>query len=110
LAARLKTNIKRYDQDFKEKFLKDWKKSGKSILIFAKENGINKQTAYNWIKKENRIKFGSGFVKMPIPENLSSISFENKLIIEKGDIKIYLPLNINNEIFQTIINTLRNII
>ena len=103
-----KKNRKHYSKEFIQNFLQDWKKSGKSIYPFAKEKGVCGQTALRW-SKGFKPTSRSGFVKMLIPKDLSLNSFGNNFIIEKGDMKVYVPLHIDGESLQTILNTLRSI-
>ena len=81
----------RISREEKAKRLEDWKQSGKSAWAYAKENGINPQTFCGWVKREAQK--ASGFVEIservkPKPEPLQEI------LIEKGDIKIHIPLSV----------------
>ena len=71
--------------------LEDWRESGKGAWAYAKENGILPQTFCGWVRQE--VKSKSGFVeilkvKKPRQEALQEI------LIEKGEIKIHIPLSV----------------
>ena len=81
----------RISREEKAKRLEDWKQSGKSAWAYAKENGINPQTFCGWVKRETQK--ASCFVEIservkPKPEPL------HEILIEKGDIKIHIPLSL----------------
>jgi transposase-like protein len=44
----------KYSREEKAKYLEDWKQSGKSLWVYAKESGINPQTFNTWTKKSER--------------------------------------------------------
>ena len=79
----------KYSKKEKGIWIEDWKRSGKSVWAYAKENGLIPQTFARWIKLESERK--SGFVE--IPSELKPIQ-AHEIRIEKGDIKIYIPLSI----------------
>jgi transposase-like protein len=89
----------RYSEEEKTKHLEDWKKGGKSARAYARENGINGQTFGKWTKRED----GTGFVEVKQAGNRASV---NEIPIEKGDLKIRLPLSMGEAelrmVFQTI--------
>ena len=78
-----------YSQEEKKKLLKDWKRSRKSISAYTRDNGLVRWTFTKWIKAERDSK--QSFVEvsqhiMPQQQQLMEI------LIEKGDVKIHIPL------------------
>jgi hypothetical protein len=69
----------------------DWKGSGQSLSAYAKANGINFQRLKKWTEvpeaKRDFIEISSPIQERPecMPE----------ILIEKGEIRIHLPLAIN---------------
>jgi hypothetical protein len=87
--------MKRYSEEEKKMWLEDWQASGKSAWAYTRANGLNLQTFLKWTKpaeeKETR------FVEVT-PEELSPAealrpmrSFQ-EILIEKGDVRIHIPL------------------
>ena len=79
----------RYSKEEKAKWLEDWRRSGKSIIAFTKENGLVRWTFTKWLKEERSSK--QGFVEVPArgvqPEQIIP-----HIVIEKGGLKIHIPL------------------
>ena len=100
--------MKMYSKEERAMWLEDWKQSKKSAWAYAKENGINVQTFINWTKAEYPNEPKQNFVEvlaastavvkqsMGIPE----------MLIEKGDVKIYIPLVINPNQLRAVIEGL----
>ena len=79
----------KFSKDEKALWLEDWKQSGKKAWAYARENGLIPQTFCSWVRHETGEK--SGFIEIPVyrkpkPEQLQEI------IVEKGDIRIHIPL------------------
>jgi len=83
----------RFSEEEKTMWLEDWRNSGKSTWAYAKENGLNLQTLKKWVKagtetKHRFVEVQSQIIKtqanatQPVPE----------ILIEKGDVKIHIPL------------------
>jgi len=72
-------------------WLEDWRKSGKGAWVYAKENGITPQTFCGWVKQEEKNK--SGFVEIPKSKKPRQEASQ-EIIIEKGEIKIHIPLSV----------------
>jgi transposase-like protein len=81
----------KFSREEKAKRLADWRQSGKSAWAYAKENGICPQTFLRWVnprkKKKNSFVEVSGKV-------LPSVESTREVLIEKGDIKIHIPLSV----------------
>ena len=73
-------------------WLEDWRQSGKSAWSYAKENGLIPQTFCGWVKRE--AKSAQGFVEIPAHKKPKQEQQHMTLLIEKGDIKIHIPLSV----------------
>jgi transposase-like protein len=78
-----------YSREEKAKLLEGWRESGKSISAYVKEKGIVRWTFTKWLKAEREGK--SGFVEVSAAA-LELIAQEPEILIEKGDVKIHIPL------------------
>ena len=72
-------------------WLEDWKQSGKKAWTYAKENGLIPQTFCSWVKREG--KPSTGFVEIPAHKKLK-LGLSQEILVEKGDIKIHIPLSV----------------
>jgi hypothetical protein len=93
-----------FSKEEKTMWLEDWKQSGKKAWTYAKENGLIPQTFCRWVKLETENV--CGFVEIPAykkprPEQ------EQKILIEKGDIKIHVPLSVMIEYPGIIMESLK---
>ena len=71
-------------------WLEDWSQSGKSAWTYAKENGINPHTFHGWVRrKEKKV---SGFVEIP-EHKMPEPELPQEILVEKGEIKIHIPLS-----------------
>jgi len=80
----------KFTEEEKAMWVDDWKQSGKSAWAYAKENNLNPQSFVKWTKSETKnkdsfVEVPSHFVQtqMPMPE----------ILIEKGELKIHIPLS-----------------
>jgi hypothetical protein len=92
-----------YSNEEKAMWLEDWKKSGKSAWAYAKEAGIVPQTFVGWTKlrTSNKHRFVEVTAKAkPTLQDAQVIS------IEKGGVKIHVPMNISNGQLRMIIDVL----
>ena len=80
-----------FSNEEKALWLKDWKQSGKNAWTYAKENGIIPQTFYGWVKREE--KGITGFVEIPVYKKPKQEETQ-VIVVEKGDIKIHIPLSV----------------
>jgi len=92
-----------YSKEEKAMWLEDWQKSGKKAWTYAKENGLIPQTFSKWIKMG--IKTKQDFVEIS-PQG-TSLFQTSEITIEKGDIKIHLPVGATGSDLRTIIECLR---
>jgi transposase-like protein len=86
--------MKQYHTEEKAKWVEGWKGSRESMSAYAKANGISPQTFTKWVKKgKERREFVE--IKKPLVKTGGTVP-PGEILIEKGDIRIHLPLNINS--------------
>jgi hypothetical protein len=90
-------------------WLEDWKTSGRSAWIYAKENGLNQQTFINWTKATDETK--QNFVEVPAVSTANAAVVKPsmgipEILIEKGEMKIYIPIMINHNQLRAVIEGL----
>jgi len=89
-----------YSKEEKAMWLEDWERSGKSAWSYAKENGLNPQTFTKWTKAETEAK--PYLIEVPAPVIRQTLLMP-EILIEKGDMKIHIPLEpVLNEIHGVI--------
>jgi len=93
--------MKKYSTEEKAMWVEDWQQSGKNAWTYAKENGLIPQTFKNWIKpREKETK--QSLVEVPI-EVLQPPRLMQEMLIEKGDMRIHIPLEpVLNELHKVI--------
>ena len=82
--------MKKYSKEEKGMWLEDWRQSGKSAWAYAKENELTPQTFVKWTKTETEAK--TCLVEVPALTIPPSLQFAQEILIEKGEIKIHIPL------------------
>jgi hypothetical protein len=92
----------KFSEEEKAMWLEDWRKSGKTAWTYAKENGLIPQTFVGWtkIKTENKPCF------VEVATKVISVGRTEEILIEKGEVKIHIPLTIGSGELRTIINVL----
>ena len=101
---------KRYTKQEIEQIIADWETSTQSISKYASENGYPFSTFYRWttIYKKGTPKTQSNrFVEIPKMQVAES-SEKQTILIEKAGIKITVPLNVEHETLQKIMNIVEN--
>ena len=91
----------------KAMWLEDWRQSGKSAWAYAKENGLNPQTFAKWAKAVTGTK--PGFVQIPMPviaPTMDAQAQAPEILIEKGDVKIHIPMAVGNSGLRAVIESL----
>jgi len=83
----------KYSKEEKEKRLDDWQRSGQSAWAYAKGNGLNPQTFVKWTKSGTEAK--NCFVEVPV-QVIKPTMHLPEILIEKGDVKIHIPLVIGS--------------
>jgi hypothetical protein len=92
-----------YSAKEKTKLLEGWRRSGKSISAYVREKGLVRWTFTKWLKAERDAEPDekSGFVEVPAAalnpmahasRILQSSRHVQEILIEKGDVKIHIPL------------------
>ena len=84
----------RYSTEEKAMILEEWKRSGKSICSYVKEKGLVRWTFTKWLKAERTA--GQGFVEVPA-KALQGPTHLPEILIEKGDVKIHIPLGLHRD-------------
>jgi len=78
-----------FSKEEKAMWLEDWRKSGKKAWTYAKENGLVPQTFVSWTKREK--KETTGFIEIqPKKEAVLQTSI---ILVEKGEMRIHVPLS-----------------
>jgi len=78
----------KYGEEEKKKWLDGWRQSGKSAWAYAKENGLNRRTFVKWTKTGKDAK--QSFIELPA--HVRPPPHPPEILVEKGDIKIRIPL------------------
>jgi hypothetical protein len=82
-----------YSEEEKAMWLEDWRQSGKSAYVYAKANGLVPWTFIRWTRTKTENK--SRFVEIPGHVLKQTLSVP-EILIEKGDVKIHIPLGIGS--------------
>jgi len=90
-------------EEEKAMWLEDWRRSGKTAWTYAKENGLVPQTFTNWTKSD--WKTGRPLVEVSA-QTLQSPRHVGEMLIEKGEIKIHIPLAVDGGELRMIIEAL----
>jgi len=95
----------RYKEEEKAKRLENWQQSGKSAWVYAKENRFNYKTLKNWISLETETK--QSFVEVPSnPVRQHIFQQPAQILIEKGDMKIHIPLCVSKNELSCVLESL----
>jgi transposase-like protein len=94
----------RYSEEKKRMWVEGWRQSGKSVWAYAKEHGLSRQSFYNWTKAKKE----PCFVELPsLPsQEAKPIAPNSEIRIEKGDLKIHIPLAMGRDELLAIIQGL----
>jgi hypothetical protein len=99
--------MKRCSEEEKEMWVEDWRGIGKSLNAYASDrrsaaNGLNAQTLKKWAAVPEK---APGFVEISsaVP---GKPPFAPEILIEKGDIKIHLPLAVKGNDLRAVIESL----
>ena len=88
-----------FSTEEKAMWVEDWLGSGKSAWAYAKENGLNPRTFVTWSKASPEAKMS--FVEVPVPM-LPPARQASEILIEKGDVKIHIPLALGSNELRTV--------
>jgi len=92
----------KFSEEEKAMWLEDWRRSGKKAWNYAKENGLIPQTFVGWTKTKTENK--PCFVEVQAED--ISVRRGEEILIEKGELKIHIPLTIGSSGLRTIIDAL----
>jgi len=93
----------KFSEEEKAMWLEDWRQSGKSAWAYANANGLSPQTFVKWTKTEAEAK--PCFVEVPVPA-IPGTQCEPEILIEKGEVKIHIPLISGNMELRAVIEWL----
>ena len=82
-----------YSAEEKARLLKRWKRSGQSISAYVREQGLVRWTFTKWLKADREGK--PRFVEVAA-EAIRPTEHKAEIVVEKGDIKIHIPLAIGS--------------
>jgi hypothetical protein len=99
--------MKRYSDEEKAMWLEDWKRSGMSAWSYAKTNGLNPVTFRNWTQQTEGQQKGLAqrFIEV-IPKEPEAAPYIPEILIEKGDVKIHIPVAIQRNDLRSIIESI----
>jgi len=83
----------KYSKEEKAMWLEDWKQSGKKAWRYAQENGLIPQTFCSWVQRETHNTSCSGFVEIPVHQKPKP-EMPQEILVEKGDLRIRIPLSV----------------
>ena len=92
----------KFSEEEKAMWVEDWRKSGKRAWTYAKENGLTPQTFVGWTKATTGKKTGL----VEVTAKAITIKSEGEILIEKGEVKIHIPLTIGSSGLRTIIDAM----
>jgi hypothetical protein len=94
--------MKRYSEEEKRMWVEDWMESGSGQYTYAKRNGLNPATLKNWAKEAGGSQdFVEVTPQLPVPMGCIP-----EILIEKGDIKVHIPVAINRQDLRAVIQSL----
>jgi transposase-like protein len=93
----------KYSEEEKAMWLEDWRQSGKNAWAYARENGLIPQTFGSWTKSGKETKQ----VLVEIPTKvIQTIHQEQEIFIEKGSMRIHIPLGIGTNELRAVMEGL----
>jgi transposase-like protein len=95
---------RKYSREEKEAFTAEWQEAGTNRTAFARTHGINVQTFMNWTKGSKPQ--GRKFVQLAVPGKGED---GGQIIIEKGNMRILLPLQTESEVLCRIFRSMESI-
>jgi transposase-like protein len=80
-----------YSKEEKAILLEEWRESGKSISAYVKEKGLVRWTFHKWLKAERA---GTPCFVEVTTQAIAPLTCKPEIRIEKGGIKIHIPLSV----------------
>jgi transposase-like protein len=102
----------KYSDEEKAMWLEDWKRSGTSAWSYAKANGLNPATFKNWtrqaegLRAEGQAKGAAQRFIEVIPQEPEAAPYIPEILIERGDIKIHIPVAMQRNDLRSIIESI----
>jgi transposase-like protein len=78
-----------YSRKEKARLLEGWRQSRKSISAYVREQGLVRWTFTKWVKAERDMK--SRLTEVPAQVIRTTVHIP-EILVEKGDVKIHIPL------------------
>jgi len=97
----------KFNEKEKAMWLEDWRQSGKSAWAYAKGNGLIPQTFAKWTKAQEKTE--QRFVEVPVSIK-APLQQSPQILIEKGDIKIHIPLLAGREELRAVMEGLGGVL
>ena len=91
-----------YSKEEKAMWVEDWQKSGKTAWAYARENGLIPQTFAGWTKKRPKAKTSFVEIKTQTMPRLQA----SMILIEKGELKIHIPVGLDCQELRSIMEGL----
>ena len=92
-----------FSKEEKAMWVEDWQRSGKSACSYAKENGLVLQTFIRWTKAKSEAK--NSFVEVSAPK-IAPTHLASEILIEKGEMKIHIPLGMGRNELRAVMEVL----
>ena len=96
----------KFSRDEKALWVEDWRKSGKKVWTYAKENGLCPQTFAKWVNAQKEAK--QNFVEVSA-QGIPCLP-TTSILIEKGDVKIHIPLGLSSVELRSVMEGLRAVL
>ena len=97
----------KFSVEEKARLLEGWKKSGKSISSYVRENGLVRWTFTKWLKAERDAK--PCFVEVK-PQAMPSAPRATEMLVEKRDLKIHVPLGLGRDELRAVMEGLGGVL
>ena len=95
--------MKNYTITERQEHVENWKSGTVSKAAYAKAAGLHPTTFYTWVRKAGKL---PGFVELPTSV-LPRTANTPEIRIEKGDIKIHIPLGLGYADLRALMEALR---
>ena len=97
-----------YSEEEKAMWINDWQESGKSAWAYAKENSLNTRTFSKWAKKAGEAT--PSFVEIPLQVLPTQQQYNREILIEKGDVKIHIPVFLSSAELRAVMEGLGRVL
>jgi hypothetical protein len=90
----------RFSKEDKARHLACWRESGQSISAYVKEHGLVRWTFHKWLRADREC--DPCFVEIPSHAITLPVSV-SEIFIEKGDVRIRIPLGLSLVELRTVV-------